>query len=60
MLTPEVAGRKFNLGIGPAEPVATVTLWSCLVNTACVILSVFISTHFVSCTIQHEETGTCV
>lgn len=33
------------------------TLWLCLVNTACAILSVFTSTHFVSCTIQCEETG---
>lgn len=57
MLTAEVALSKFNLGVGLAEPVATVTLWSCLVNTACAILSVFMSTHFVSCTIEYEETG---
>lgn len=57
LLTPEGAGRGFNLGVGLTEPVATVTLWPCLVNTACAILSVFISTHFVSCTIQCEETG---
>lgn len=57
LLTPEGAGRGFNLGVGLTEPVATVTLWPCLVNTACAILSVFTSTHFVSCTIQCEETG---
>lgn len=51
------AGRGFNLGAGLTEPVATVTLWPCLVNRACAILPVFMSTHFVSCTIQYEETG---
>lgn len=48
---------RFNLEVGLAKPVATVTLWDCLVNNLCAILSVFISTHFVSCTIQCEETG---
>ena len=52
-----VSGRGFNLGVDLTKPVATVTLWPCLVNTACAILSVFTSTHFVSCTIQCEETG---
>lgn len=54
---PEGAGRGFNLGVGLTKPVATVTLWHCLVNTACAILTVFTATHFVSCTIQSEETG---
>lgn len=56
-MTPEGARRGFNLGVGLTEPVATVTLWHCLVNTACAILTVFTATHFVSCTIQCEETG---
>lgn len=35
----------------------TVTLSNCLANTACAILSVFPSTHFVSCTMGWKETG---
>lgn len=57
LMTPAGAGRGFNLGVGLTKPVATVTLCHCLVNTACAILPVFTSTHFVSCTIQCEETG---
>lgn len=56
-MTPEGAGQGFNLGVGLTKPVATVTLWHCLGNTACAILTVFTSTDFVSCTIQCEETG---
>lgn len=57
LMTPQGAGKGFNLGVGLTKPVATVTLWHCLVNTACAILTVFTATHFVSCTIQCEETG---
>lgn len=57
LLTPEGAGRGFNLGVALTKAVATVTLWPCLVNTACAILCVFTATHFVSCTIQFEEAG---
>lgn len=52
-----VQGEVLTLELFWQKPAATVTLCLCLVNSACAILSVVPSTHFVSCTMQCEETG---